>query len=58
MDKTVLTVKEAAAIMRISASAMYQLLRENRAPHITGGKRKVIPAARFYAWLESIVEGE
>ena len=47
MDKTVLTVKEAAAIMRISASAMYQLVRDNKAPHITVGKRKVIPAARF-----------
>ena len=57
MDKTVLTVKEAAAIMRISASAMYQLVRDNKAPHITVGKRKVIPASRFYAWLESIVEG-
>ena len=57
MDKTVLTVKEAAAIMRISASAMYQLVRDNKAPHITVGKRKVIPSARFYAWLESIVEG-
>ena len=57
MDKTVLTVKEAAAIMRISASAMYQLVRDNKAPHITVGKRKVIPAARFYAWLESIGEG-
>ena len=57
MDKTVLTVKEAAAIMRISASAMYQLVRDNKAPHITVGKRKVIPAARFYAWLESTVEG-
>ena len=57
MDKTVLTVKEAAAIMRISASAMYQLVRDNKAPHITVGKRKVIPAARFYAWLEAIVEG-
>ena len=57
MEKTVLTVKEAAAIMRISASAMYQLVREKKAPHICIGKRKVIPAKQFYAWLETIVEG-
>lgn len=57
MENTVLTVKEAAAIMRISTSAMYQLLRENKAPHISIGKRKVIPAARFYAWMDAVVKG-
>ena len=57
MENTVLTVKEAAAIMRISTSAMYQLLRENKAPHISIGKRKVIPAARFYAWMDAVVDG-
>lgn len=57
MEKTILTVKEAAAIMRVSASSMYQLVRENKAPHISIGKRKVIPAARFYAWLDGCVEG-
>lgn len=57
MEKTILTVKEAAAIMRVSSSAMYQLVRENRAPHITIGKRKIIPAAQFYAWLDGCVEG-
>ena len=57
MENKILTVKEAAAIMRISTSSLYQLLRENKAPHITIGKRKVIPAARFYAWLDSAVKG-
>lgn len=57
MDKTILTVKEAAAIMRISSSAMYQLVRENKAPHICIGKRKVIPAVQFYAWIDTIVTG-
>lgn len=57
MEKTVLTVKEAAAIMRISTSSMYQLIRENKAPHICIGKRRVIPATPFYAWLNSIVTG-
>ena len=57
MEHAVLTVKEAAAIMRISPSAMYQLVRENKAPHIRIGKRKVIPAARFYEWLDTCVRG-
>lgn len=57
MDKTILTAKEAAVIMRVSPSAMYQLVRENRVPHIKVGKRKVIPAARLYAWLDGCVEG-
>ncbi|MBE6910381.1 MAG: helix-turn-helix domain-containing protein [Ruminococcaceae bacterium] len=57
MEQTVLTVKEAAAIMRISTSSMYQLIRENRAPHISIGKRRVIPAAPFYAWLNASVKG-
>lgn len=57
MERYVLTVKEAAAIMRISTSSMYQLLRENKAPHINVGKRKVIPTARFYEWLDTIVQG-
>lgn len=57
MEHTVLTVKEAAAIMRISTSAMYQLLRDNKAPHISIGKRKVIPAAQFFVWMDSVVQG-
>lgn len=57
MEQKILTAKEAAAVMRISVSAMYQLMRENRVPHICVGKRKVIPASRFYAWLESNVMG-
>lgn len=57
MEKTVLTVKEAAAVMRISTSSMYGLIRAGRVPHISIGKRKVIPAAPFYKWLSSSVVG-
>lgn len=57
MEQSVLTVREAAAIMRISTSTMYQLIRENRAPHISIGKRKVVPAARFYEWINNSVTG-
>lgn len=57
MENVVLTVKEAASVMRISPSSMYALVRENKAPHITIGKRKVIPATRFYEWLNDSVVG-
>lgn len=57
MDKTVLTVKEAAAIMRISPSSMYQLIRDERVPYIAIGKRRVIPAARFLDWLNNATVG-
>lgn len=57
MGKTVFTVKEAAAVMRISPSAMYSLVRENKVPHISVGKRKLIPAEPFYKWLTSSVVG-
>lgn len=57
MEKTVYTVKEAAAVMRISPSSLYALVRANKVPHISVGKRQIIPAARFHAWLDTIVEG-
>ena len=56
-DKKVLTVKEAAAIMRISSSAMYKLVREERVPYIAVGKRRVIPAASFLIWLVKATVG-
>lgn len=57
MEKTVLTVKEAAAIMRISQSAMYQLVRTGRVPYIAVGKRRVIAAAKFLEWLDHATVG-
>ena len=35
MEKTVLTAREAAEIMRISPTAMYKLIREDKVPHIS-----------------------
>ena len=52
MEKTVLTVKEAAAIMRISQS-----VRTGRVPYIAVGKRRVIPAAKFLEWLDHATVG-
>lgn len=57
MEKAVLTVGEAAAILRVSKSKFYQLARENKVPHIEIGKRQVIPAEPFYAWINHSVVG-
>lgn len=57
MEQKILTIKEAAGIMRVSPSMMYQLVREDKAPHISIGKRKVIPAERFFKWLDNSTKG-
>ena len=57
MDKTVLTVKEAAEILRISVSKTYQLIRENRIPHIELGHRYVVPKQKLLEWVELAVIG-
>lgn len=57
MEQVVLTVKEAAQMMRISPSAMYQLVRAGKVPHISVGKRKVIPFTPFREWISKSVRG-
>lgn len=49
MEQKILTVKEAAAIMRVSPSAMYQLVRENKAPPTSA-----LESARSFPPLNSI----
>lgn len=57
MEQTVLTVKEAAEILRISSSKTYQMIRENRLPHIKMGQRYVVPKKRLMEWVELTVQG-
>ena len=57
MENSVLTVKEAAEILRISASKTYQLIRENQLPHISLGHRYVVPKQRLMEWVELSVKG-
>lgn len=57
MESAVLTVKEAAVILRISSSKMYQLLREGMVPHIKLGNRVVVPRAKFLNWIENATIG-
>lgn len=57
MEQSILTVGEAAAILRVSKSKLYQLIRENRLPHITIDNRQVIPAEQFFSWINQSVVG-
>lgn len=57
MDKITFTVKEAAEIIGISPSKMYQLVKENRIPHISLGKRTVIPQKGFFNWVSNAATG-
>ncbi len=57
MNQSVLTAKEAAVILRISVSTMYQLLKEGRVPCIQIGQRRVIPRERFMEWIQAATVG-
>lgn len=48
MNERILTVKEAAAILRISPSKLYQLIREKSVPHVLLGGRGHSRKATFY----------
>lgn len=53
----ILTVKEAAQILRISTSKLYQLVRANEIPHVLLGNRVVIPENKLLQWLDKAVCG-
>lgn len=57
MQARILTVKEAAALLRISTSKLYQLVRENAVPHVELGGRVVIPEKQLFQWLDAAVCG-
>lgn len=57
MEQAVLTVKEAAAILRISTTMLYRLIREGQIPSISLGQRRVIPAAKLRQWIDETTKG-
>ena len=57
MDKVTFTVKEAAEMLGISSTKLYQLARNDEVPNIKFGKRCVIPRAKFLRWVEEIAQG-
>lgn len=56
MDTPVLTVKETAALLRISSSKAYQLVRIGTIPSIAIGRRRVVPHKQLLSLLEKTLE--
>lgn len=57
MDQRILTVKEAAAILRVSQSKLYQLVKEDKVPHVSLGGRIIFPEQILVQWINESVCG-
>lgn len=57
MENAILTVKEAAAILRISPSKTYELIRDNQIPHIKLGGRCIVPREPLLNWVAGATRG-
>lgn len=51
-EPLLLTVREAAALLRISRNNVYALARQHRLPHVRVGRTIRIPSARLRAWID------
>ena len=47
-----LTVPEAARLLRISRNLSYELIRQNALPHVRLGRRILIPKQGLESWIE------
>lgn len=51
MEKLVYSIQEVAALLGISRSYAYELVRNGTIPALELGKKRVIPKERFVAWV-------
>jgi len=51
-----LTVREAAAFLRIGRNTCYELIRQRRIPHVRLGRRFLIPRYGLEQWIASQVD--
>ena len=52
MEKLTYNAQEVAAVLGVSKSHVYQLLKENRLPVLKLGRRKVIPISALEQWIQ------
>lgn len=52
MEKIVYSVPEAAAILGISKSYAYTLVKEKKLPVLNVGRRKIIPKISLETWIK------
>lgn len=50
-DADLLTVSEAAKRLRISTGLAYELIRQERLPHVHLGRRLLVPVAALDEWV-------
>lgn len=55
-EKLVLSVPEAAELLGISKSKMYEIVRIKGFPAVRVGKRVLVNAKRLEAWLDEVTE--
>lgn len=55
-DKLTLSVPEAAKLIGVSASKMYEIVRIQGFPAIRVGKRVLVNAKKLEAWLDEMTE--
>jgi excisionase family DNA binding protein len=52
-SESLMTVKEVAALLRVSTQTLYKMLEQRRIPGIKIGSQWRFDRTRFEAWLES-----
>lgn len=57
MNNRILTVKEAAAILRVSQSKLYQMVKDGEVPHVSLGGRIIFPETCLMEWVNASVCG-
>ncbi|WP_431934700.1 helix-turn-helix domain-containing protein [Micromonospora sp. RP3T] len=55
--RAVYTVKEVAAMLSLSVSSAYALVRAGQIPAERLGRRWVVPRSRFHSWLDGAAGG-
>jgi excisionase family DNA binding protein len=51
INADLLTVSEAAERLRISTGLVYELIRQERLPHVHLGRRVLVPASALDEWV-------
>ena len=57
-DSPVMTVEEAAGVLRLSRGSAYEAVRRGDIPTIRIGRRLLVPRVRLMAMLEAATDGE
>lgn len=53
-NESVMTVPEAARVLRVSKGTAYEYVQKGLIPHVRLAGRIIIPRARFEAWLAGV----